>query len=42
MATPFAEDGVMIGFDGSVSSGSQTIGTEMSKIFADHETGRLQ
>ena len=39
MAAPFAEDGVVIGFDGSVSSGSQTIGIEMSKIFADHETG---
>jgi uncharacterized protein (TIGR02246 family) len=40
MAAPFAEDGAVIGFDGSVSSGSQTIGIEMSKIFADHETGR--
>jgi uncharacterized protein (TIGR02246 family) len=25
MAAPFAEDGVVIGFDGSVSSGKQTI-----------------
>jgi uncharacterized protein (TIGR02246 family) len=40
MAEPFADDGVVIGFDGSVSSGKQTIGTEMSNIFADHETGR--
>ena len=40
MAAPFAEDGVIIGFDGSVSSGRQAIGTEMSNIFADHETGR--
>jgi uncharacterized protein (TIGR02246 family) len=40
MAAPFAEDGVVIGFDGSVSSGKQTIGAEMSAIFADHETGR--
>jgi uncharacterized protein (TIGR02246 family) len=40
MAEPFAEDGVIIGFDGSVSSGRQAIGTEMSNIFADHETGR--
>ena len=31
---------VIIGFDGSVSSGKQTIGTEMSSIFADHQTGR--
>jgi uncharacterized protein (TIGR02246 family) len=40
MAALFAADGVVIGFDGSVSSGKQTIGTEMSDIFADHETGR--
>jgi uncharacterized protein (TIGR02246 family) len=40
MAGPFAEDGVVIGFDGSVSSGKQTISSEMANIFADHETGR--
>jgi uncharacterized protein (TIGR02246 family) len=40
MAASFAEDGVIIGFDGSVSSGKQTIGAEMASIFADHETGR--
>ena len=40
MAGPFAEDGVVIGFDGSVSSGQQTISTEMASIFADHEPGR--
>jgi uncharacterized protein (TIGR02246 family) len=40
MAAPFAEDGVIIGFDGSVSSGRQAISTEMASIFADHETGR--
>ena len=40
MAAPFAEDGVIIGFDGSVSSGRQTISSEMANIFADHETGR--
>jgi uncharacterized protein (TIGR02246 family) len=40
MAAPFAEDGVIIGFDGSVSSGKQTISAEMASIFADHETGR--
>jgi uncharacterized protein (TIGR02246 family) len=40
MAAPFAEDGVIIGFDGSLSSGSKAIGAEMSNIFADHETGR--
>jgi uncharacterized protein (TIGR02246 family) len=40
MAAPFADDGVIIGFDGSVSSGKETIGKEMASIFADHETGR--
>jgi uncharacterized protein (TIGR02246 family) len=40
MAEPFAADGVVIGFDGSVSSGTQTISTDLSSIFADHETGR--
>jgi uncharacterized protein (TIGR02246 family) len=40
MAALFTADGVVIGFDGSVSSGKQAIGTEMSSIFADHETGR--
>jgi uncharacterized protein (TIGR02246 family) len=40
MAEPFADDGVVIGFDGSVSSGRQTIASEMSNIFADHKTGR--
>jgi uncharacterized protein (TIGR02246 family) len=40
MAAPFAEDGVVIGFDGSLSAGKQTIRTEMANIFADHETGR--
>ena len=40
MAAPFAKDGVVIGFDGSVSSGRQTISSEMTNIFTDHETGR--
>jgi uncharacterized protein (TIGR02246 family) len=40
MAAPFAEDGVVIGYDGSVQSGRHTIATEMSQIFDDHETGR--
>jgi uncharacterized protein (TIGR02246 family) len=40
MAEPFAEDGVIIGFDGSISSGRERIGAEMSNIFADHETAR--
>lgn len=40
MAEPFAEDGVIIGFDGSISYGRGKIGAEMSTIFADHETAR--
>jgi uncharacterized protein (TIGR02246 family) len=40
MAAPFAADGVIIGFDGSMSTGKQTIGAEMASIFADHDTGR--
>jgi uncharacterized protein (TIGR02246 family) len=40
MAAPFADDGVIIGFDGSVDSGRQTISSKMASIFADHETGR--
>ncbi|HEX7211313.1 MAG TPA: SgcJ/EcaC family oxidoreductase [Propionibacteriaceae bacterium] len=40
MAEPFAEDGTIIGFDGSISSGKETIGAEMSTIFGDHETAR--
>jgi uncharacterized protein (TIGR02246 family) len=39
MAASFAEDGVVIGFDGSVSAGKQAISSEMTNIFADHETG---
>ncbi len=39
MAEPFAPDGVVIGFDGSVSSDKQKIEADMSNIFADHETG---
>lgn len=40
MAAPFAEDGVSIGFDGSVSFGRRAIGDDMAGIFASHETGR--
>lgn len=38
-AAPFAEDGEVIGFDGSQIEGRATIAEEMSRIFADHETG---
>lgn len=40
MAELFAEDGLVIGFDGSKHSGKETIAAEMSRIFADHETAR--
>jgi uncharacterized protein (TIGR02246 family) len=39
-AAPFAEDGEVIGFDGSQVAGRAQIETEMATIFADHATGR--
>jgi uncharacterized protein (TIGR02246 family) len=39
-AAPFAEDGEVIGFDGSQVAGRAQIETEMGAIFADHATGR--
>src|SRR5262249_60703266 len=39
-AAPFAEDGAAIGFDGSEHSGRSGIAADMSRIFADHPTGR--
>jgi uncharacterized protein (TIGR02246 family) len=39
-AAPFAEDGEVIGFDGSQVAGRAQIKTEMAAIFADHATGR--
>lgn len=38
-AAPFAEDGEIVGFDGSTSAGRADIATEMARIFADHATG---
>jgi uncharacterized protein (TIGR02246 family) len=37
-AAAFAEDGEMIGFDGSHQRGRQTIAAALNAIFADHET----
>jgi uncharacterized protein (TIGR02246 family) len=37
-AAPFAVDGTVIGFDGSESDGRDAIASEMTQIFADHET----
>jgi len=38
MAAPFADDGEVIGFDGSQMSGRAEIGATMAAIFADHLT----
>jgi uncharacterized protein (TIGR02246 family) len=37
LATPFAEDGTVIGFDGSEQTGRDAIAAEMRRIFEDHE-----
>ena len=39
-AAPFAEDGEVVGFDGSETRGRWLIAEEMGRIFADHATGR--
>jgi uncharacterized protein (TIGR02246 family) len=39
-AAPFADDGLTIGFDGSVHSTREGIASELSAIFADHEVAR--
>ncbi|MGW4720920.1 SgcJ/EcaC family oxidoreductase, partial [Nocardia sp. NPDC004260] len=39
-SAPFAEEGLVIGFDGSENVGRAGIAEQMNKIFADHETGR--
>jgi uncharacterized protein (TIGR02246 family) len=39
-AAPFAEDGEVIGFDGSQQAGRAVIATAMGQIFSDHPTGR--
>ena len=41
MAAPFAEDGVIIGFDGSLSSGGKAIGAEMSNILPTTKPGGM-
>src|SRR4030081_152453 len=38
-ASPFLEDGEVIGFDGSETRGRAAIESEMNRIFADHATG---
>jgi uncharacterized protein (TIGR02246 family) len=38
-AAPFAEDGEVVGFDGSQNKGRSEIAAEMARIFADHPTG---
>lgn len=38
-AAPFADDGTVIGFDGSEMGGREAIAEAMAAIFADHDTG---
>jgi uncharacterized protein (TIGR02246 family) len=38
-AEPFAEDGQVVGFDGSEVAGRAHIAEQMAAIFADHATG---
>jgi uncharacterized protein (TIGR02246 family) len=38
-AAPFADDGEVIGFDGSEIAGRSMIAEQMAAIFADHRTG---
>ncbi|PWU24517.1 MAG: DUF4440 domain-containing protein [Candidatus Rokuibacteriota bacterium] len=39
-AALFANDGYVVGFDGSEMNGTEQIEQSLSTIFADHETGR--
>ena len=39
-AALFADDGEVIGFDGSEMKGRAAIAAELQRIFMDHETGR--
>lgn len=39
-AAPFAEDGYVVGFDGSEMDGREAIATEIGQIFAHHMTAR--
>jgi uncharacterized protein (TIGR02246 family) len=39
-AALFAEDGYVVGFDGSEMNGRDEIEQSLTEIFADHETGR--
>ena len=38
-AAPFADDGEVIGFDGSQTTGRERITAEMQRILSDHATG---
>jgi uncharacterized protein (TIGR02246 family) len=41
MASCFAEDGEMIGFDGSNMQGRKEIAEHLRSVFSDHETARF-
>ena len=38
-AAPFADEGEVIGFDGSQTTGRERISAEMQRVFSDHATG---
>lgn len=40
LARGFADDGEVIGFDGSILTGRTAVEAEMRRIFADHRTGQ--
>ena len=40
MARNFADDGEVIGFDGSILTGRAAVEAEMRRVFADHRTGQ--
>jgi uncharacterized protein (TIGR02246 family) len=40
MAAPVADNGLVVGFDGSQMLGRDQVETELGHIFADHETAR--
>ena len=40
MAAPVADDGLVVGFDGSQMLGRDQVAAELGRIFADHDTAR--
>jgi uncharacterized protein (TIGR02246 family) len=40
MVRDFAEDGEVVGFDGTILTGRAAVEAEMRRVFADHRTGQ--